>query len=334
MLGAGFARNRTYSRGRDPATTRPNGNGPLLLLIALTVFRIAAYAVRWLFPLIELEGSRSKTVRATGSAVVIGLFTDLDALTREVTGAQIDGVERPAGVQPAAFALEQQQAKAEAGLALWVYGKNGEQVALHSAAAITREALPDRLTNITFDSGARFRMKLNVDPVNRFRLNFDFTEPVLFVGYDPWNQPTPNGTRLEVIGANQTWVAGVCDRVLNFLKARKRSRRWLHEPTTFSLFNWLVGFPASFWLVYRVDTVTQRLTAGLPGVIRSGFYVYLLLIALTVFRTPAYRAYGFPDRRLRRALALPTHRTRGKPKQDGASHRQCRRDWPLYGARL
>ncbi len=243
-------------------------------------------------PVAPVYQGLSRTVELPACALSVEdfrrLFTDLDALTREVTGAQIDGVERPAGVQPAAFAIEQQQAKAEAGLALWVYGKNGEQVALHSAAAITREALPDGLTNITFDSGARFRMKLNVDPINRFRLNFDFTEPVLFIGYDPWNQPTPNGTRLEVIGANQTWVAGVCDRVLNFLKARKRSRRRLHGPTTFSLFNWLIGFPASFWLIYRVDTVTQRITAGLPGVIRAGFYVYLLLLPLMVFRVVAY----------------------------------------------
>lgn len=216
------------------------------------------------------------------------LFVELDALTREATSAQIDDLVMPAGVAPADFAREKETAKAEAGLSLWVYGKNGEQVALHSAAAITPEALPDGFTNITFDSGARFRMKLNYDPINRFRLNFDFTEPVLFVGYDPWSQPTPNLSHLEIIGANQTWVAGVCDKVLNFLKARKRSRRWLHGPTTFSLFNWLIGFPASFWLVYRVDGVTQRLTAGLPGVIRSGFYVYLLLIALMVFRVVAY----------------------------------------------
>src|SRR5207245_6126717 len=63
------------------------------------------------------------------------LFIDLDALTREVTSVQIDGLKQPANTTPADFKLLKEQAKREAGLNMFVQGKNGEQVVLHSAAA-------------------------------------------------------------------------------------------------------------------------------------------------------------------------------------------------------
>ncbi len=216
------------------------------------------------------------------------LFVDLDALTREVTSVQIDLLQLPAGVAPADFASLKQKAKAEAGVVMYVYGRNGEQVALHAAATIIPEVLPDRLANITFDSGARFKIQLNYDPLNRFRLIFDFTESPVVVGYDPWNQPTPNGSQFEIIGSNQTWVAGVSDRVLSFLGARTRSRRWLHGATTFTLLNWFIGLPASFWLIYRLDSVTQRLTSDLPSALRVGVYVYIFLLVLLAFRALIY----------------------------------------------
>src|SRR5205823_1062461 len=116
----------------------------------------------------------------------------------------------------------------------------------------------------------------------------DFTEAPVVVGYDPWNQPTPNASHFEIIGSNQTWVAGVSDRVVNFLKARKRSRRWLHGATTFTLLNWFIGLPAAFWLIYRLDSVTQRLSSGLPAALRTGVYVYVFLLVLLVFRGLIY----------------------------------------------
>jgi len=216
------------------------------------------------------------------------LFVDLNTLTREVTGAQIDALQLPAGTEQRSFAELQKKAKSEAGLTMFVLGRNGEQIAIEAAAAITREVLPDSLTNITLDSGARFKMQLNYDPMNRFRLVFDFTESPVVVGYDPWNQPTPNGSQFEIIGNNQTWVAGVCEKVLNFVKTRKRSRRWLHSSTTFSLLNWFIGFPAAFWLIYRVDSSLQQIFVGLPSALRTGAYIYMFLVILLFFRVLIY----------------------------------------------
>jgi len=216
------------------------------------------------------------------------LFIDLDALTREVTSVQIDGLQQPANTTPADFNRLKEQAKREAGLNMFVQGKNGEQVVLHSAAAITREILPDALHAITFDSAPRFNMQLNYDPLNRFRLVLDFREPGGVISYDPWNYPTPNESGFTIIGNDQTWVAGVNEMVLSFLNARRRSRRWLHGPITFTLVNWLIGFPAAFWLIYRVDSITQRFVAGLPTALRGGIYIYLFLTLLLVFRVLIY----------------------------------------------
>ncbi len=216
------------------------------------------------------------------------LFIDLDARTREVTAAQIDGLQLPAGTAPADFARVKEQAKAEAGLTMFVNGRNGEQIILHTATAITREILPHTLLSITFDSAPRFNMQLKYDPLNRFRLVLDFREPAGVISYDPWSYPTPNESSFTIIGNNQTWVAGVSDIVLGFLKDRKRSRRWLHGPITFTLANWLIGFPAAFWLIYRVDHITQRFVAGLPTALRGGIYIYVFLTLLLVFRVLVY----------------------------------------------
>jgi hypothetical protein len=216
------------------------------------------------------------------------LFIDLDALTREVTSVQIDGLQQPANTTPADFNRLKEKAKREAGLNMFVQGKNGEQVVLHSAAAITREILPDSLIAITFDSAPRFNMQLNYDPLNRFRLVLDFREPGTVISYDPWNYATPNESGFTIIGNDQTWVAGVNEMVLSFLKARKRSRRWLHGPVTFTLANWLIGFPAAFWLIYRLDTTTQHFVAGLPTALRGGIYIYLFLTLLLIFRVLIY----------------------------------------------
>jgi hypothetical protein len=216
------------------------------------------------------------------------LFVDLDTYTREVTGGQIDGLPQSVGTAPADFVRMKQEAKAEAGLVMYVYGKNGEQLALHTAGAITREVLPDTLLSITFDSAARYRIKLGNDPLNRFTLFLDFSDPPGFVVYNPWDQPTPNNSRFDIIGTDQTWVAGVSDKVLNFLKARKRSRLWLHGPVAFNLIHWFIAFPAAFWLIYRLDSVTERLISGLPAILRSAFYIYLFLVLLLVMRVLIY----------------------------------------------
>jgi len=216
------------------------------------------------------------------------LFNDLDAWTREVTAAQIDGLHQTAGTTPEDFARLKRDAKAEAGLVMYVYGRNGEQIALHAAGTITAEVLPHALLSIIFDSAPRFNAQLNYDPLNRFRLVLDFREPGGVISYDPWNSPTPNESSFTIIGNNQTWVAGVSDMALGFLKDRKRSRRWLHGPITFTLVNWLVGFPAAFWLIYRVDGITQRFVAGLPTALRGGIYIYLFLTLLLMFRVLIY----------------------------------------------
>jgi hypothetical protein len=212
------------------------------------------------------------------------LFADLDALTREAIGKQIDGFVQPVGMSASDFANSKSQVKKESGLTMYVFGKHGEQIAITSPAAITRDALPDRLSTVTFDSAASFKIQVNYDPMNRFRLVFDFTESPLLGNHDPWNQPTPNQSLFEIVGADQTWVAGVADKVLGFLRARKRARRWLHGAGTFTLLGWVVGIPAILWLIYRWDGLIQRVTGVLPSALRAVVYIYIFLLLFLFYR--------------------------------------------------
>jgi len=157
-----------------------------------------------------------------------------------------------------------------------------------SEAALADSALPEQLRLVVYDSAAAVQlMNLNQAlPLNRFRVLLDFNEPPRFDSYNPWSQPTPNTSFIEVIGNDETWVTGVYQFILHFFEAPGRQRRhraWLHRQRTFNIANWLIGFPAGLWIVYRVGyyfPVLNKIHSALLGAV----YVYVFLVALLVFR--------------------------------------------------
>ena len=48
-----------------------------VVLVTLLLFRIMAHAFRWTFPLVEIEGSRSKRVRAGVNFVLVAILAPL-----------------------------------------------------------------------------------------------------------------------------------------------------------------------------------------------------------------------------------------------------------------
>jgi hypothetical protein len=216
------------------------------------------------------------------------LFNELDTVTREVNVAQIDEGMKAAPVTVAADWERLTAVKKDVGVTMFVQGRNGEQLVLFDAATINRETLPDKIDVITFDSSHRYNLAMGNDPLNRFKLILDLREPPAFVGYDPWSQPTPNESHFEIIGKNQTWVAGVNDKVLTFLGARKRKRLWLHGYVAFSLLQWVVAMPASLWIVYRLDGRLGPRITTLPSALHSALLIYVFLLTMLVFRGLIY----------------------------------------------
>lgn len=211
------------------------------------------------------------------------LYTRLSEKTSEALEAYLRSINPQPGQDPQQLDNLKNEARNIGGLTIIVIGANGEQIVDTRIEALSQDDLPDKITSITFDSASALK-GFNVSLPNSFRLNLDFTEPPGFHAYNPWDQPTPNNSNLEVSGPNTTWVSGVHETVLSFIKERKRNRAWLHSQVTFNVLNWLVAFPASLWITYRIDNIFQAQLQNVHVTLRGALYVYLVLVSLLAFR--------------------------------------------------
>jgi hypothetical protein len=213
------------------------------------------------------------------------LYTRLSEKTLEALGAHLGSINPQPGQDLQQLEKLKNEARSIGGLTIIISGANGEQIVDTRIEALSNDDLPDNITSITFDSSSALK-NFNVTLPNSFRLNLDFTEPPGFHAYNPWDQATPNNSNLEVSGPNTTWVSGVQETVLSFFneRKRKRNRAWLHSQVTFNVINWLLAFPASLWITFRVDNIFQAQLQNVHVTLRGALYVYLVLISLLAFR--------------------------------------------------
>jgi hypothetical protein len=211
------------------------------------------------------------------------LYRELSVKTGEALERHLSPWQRPADMSSEEFEALKQQAREIGTLTVIVDGAGGERIVSSSAEALDDDKLPENITAITFDSAAAIQTQ-NVTPLNRFKLKLDFTEPPGFNVYNPWDQPTPNASQLEVYGPDHTWVTAVQEATLSFFTRRRRRRKWLHSATTFNLLNYVLAFPGALWIVYRVDSHFAHALSGIHTALKGALYIYVFLLSLLVFR--------------------------------------------------
>jgi hypothetical protein len=216
------------------------------------------------------------------------LFEELQEKAREALEYQLATARQPAGLSAAALQDLKNQARSAGQLAIIVYGADGEQVAMSSLNDLRSQRLPDAITTVTYDSAISLKTYYNLEPENRFRLVLDFSEPPGFDKYNPNDQPTPNSSNLEIIGPNATWVTGVHEAILGFLRKRGTRRGWLHSHSTYNLYQWFFAIPASLWVVFRGDQLFSSTFQQLHVALRGAVYVYLFLLAFLLARIVVY----------------------------------------------
>lgn len=240
------------------------------------------------------------------------LYIRLSEKTSEALKAYLDSITPQPGQDPKQLENLKREARDIGGLTIIIIGANGEQIVDTHIDALSQYDLPDKITSITFDSASALK-GCNVTLPNSFRLNLDFTEPPGFHAYNPWDQPTPNNSSLEVLGPNTTWVAGVHETVVSFFNERKRNRAWLHSQVTFNILNWLFAFPAALWITYRIDNIFHAQLQSVHVTLRGALYVYLVLISLLLFRVivagfrwifPVVELQGARSKKVRTALGV------------------------------
>ncbi len=233
----------------------------------------------------------SRTARIPPCAISMAdlkkLHGDLAKKSEEALERYLATLPRPPGQSPEQFEALKHHARTIGGVTVGVFGIRGEQLLSSTQDVFDTGDLPDRIGLITFDSAAGLQTQ-NVQLPNRFLVRLDFSEPPAFVRYDPNNQPTPNGSQLEVSGPDDTWVTAVYESAFQFFRTRRRNRGWLHSEVTFNVLQWLVAIPLALWFAYRLDA---KLASALPGIhtaLRGAFDVYVLLLGLLFFRAVMY----------------------------------------------
>jgi hypothetical protein len=210
------------------------------------------------------------------------LYTQLDARTSDALEKHIAGLHRPPDMDEQAWNRTLHNLRHDARLTITVQGADGEQIVARSVEALSDDQLPDRITFARFDSAAALQF-INITPIHRFYVHLDFTEPPTFATYNPWSQPTPNASQIEVIGSDQTWVTGVYELIIGFFRARRRRRAWLHTQRSFNAAHWVIGFPAALWTVYRLSYYAPALGRMHPALL-GAIYAYVFLVSLLIFR--------------------------------------------------
>lgn len=137
-------------------------------------------------------------------------------------------------------------------------------------------------------------------PGNSFELLLDFskTNPLDFT-LQPSNQ-TPNASNIEVRGNNTTWANGVFNEVVKFVEKRPASIEVIHKRSVYDLLVWGIGFPLSFWVVYRMKGVINNIFGDFHSLVVNGAYLYLALVVVMIFRSLfMYSRWVWPSVELR-----------------------------------
>lgn len=212
------------------------------------------------------------------------LFARLEQKADEGVESQLNQAELPDDTTEEEFEEAKSQFRDASKLTAMVFGEGGEQMLTTTEDGLTDRNLPDRISSIVYDSSSAVKTALNIEPRNRFVLRLDFSQPPNFDQYNPFSQPTPNISALEVTGPDDNWVSGVHDLVSQFFEARKTPRRWLHSAGVFFAVHWLAVFPAMLWFSYRfVQSLPASFSQAHP-VLQSALYIYFAYLSFLVLR--------------------------------------------------
>ncbi len=215
------------------------------------------------------------------------LYIELDKKAMEALDKFLAAQVRNPGTSAADFDQLKQQARDLGHVTVTITGHAGELIVARSVHVFAADYLPHRLLTVTYDNTTGLQ-PFNVSLPNRLNVRLDFSEPPGFTVYDPWNQPTPNTSRIEVSGTDHTWVSATFQQAITFFNDRRRARRWLHGEVAFNLLNWLIGIPGALWVTYRLDQGLVSSIATLPTGLRAAADVYLFLLCMLVFRAIFY----------------------------------------------
>jgi hypothetical protein len=207
----------------------------------------------------------------------------LDNKAREAAEHQVTTLQRLPGQTTEQFEQVETNLRSSLSLVVRVQGINGEWTGSNTREALRDDSLPDSVAVVEYNSAFLFRTQFNVEPLNSFSVYLDFSRTGILDMTNLSSEPASNRSSSWISGMNTTWVNGTYEGLRTFFAERESSRGWLHSRHAYDLAVLVLGIPASFALVYRIDRVLRPILR-VPDALFVALYVYLVLIALFGFR--------------------------------------------------
>jgi hypothetical protein len=225
------------------------------------------------------------------------LYEILKKVTEEGAEIEISQLRKKEGETDENFEKLKNDARKFFKVSIQIFGAKGENIFTESPDVFDDSGLPDTITKITFDNTSKFKAILQQsEPINKFRIEFDFTKQRVFnFNFSP-SEATPNKSFLSVSGENETWVSGVYNKVIESLEERSNKHGWLHVNNIYDLFLWFLIIPLSLILLYNINQPLPPHFAELSAFFKVACYIYFFIVTLNIFRIVFnYARWIFPN---------------------------------------
>jgi hypothetical protein len=143
---------------------------------------------------------------------------------------------------------------------------------------------PVDVKDVFFDTSTPLRTRYNYFTNNKMVLFLDFGKPEVFNFSILPSQETQNGSNIEVIGRDATWVNGVFKEFLSFVEERPSTVPWLHRHSIYDIMIWILGFPLSFWICSKLSTKIEGVFGSYSVFLKAALYLYVFIVALNLLR--------------------------------------------------
>lgn len=169
-------------------------------------------------------------------------------------------------------------------LKITISGKGGEELWGSIEDVFGSANFPEQVKSLYVDSESTLRYVHNFYPHNSFKIFLDFNKPKIFDLSLMPSHETPNESNIEVKGYDATWVNGVFSEIKKFIEDRSSTLSVVHSHSVYDILLWVLGFPLSFWICYKLSAQIENAFGGDNAFVTSALYLYAFVATLFIFR--------------------------------------------------
>ncbi len=232
------------------------------------------------------------------------LYGELNKITEDGGNIEISQLKKQKEETEENFENFKNEARKLYKASIHIHGDGGQYFYWENSSIFDDPGLPNKIVKIAFDNTSKFKALLKQkEPINKFRIEFDFTKQGVFDFVTIPSEATPNRSFISVLGENETWVVGTYNKVIEFLSDYRNKHGWLHRRSIYDMFLWFLIIPVSFRVLYHVNRSLPENFVQLSDFFKVACYLYFFIIILYVFRIVFnYARWVFPNIELIRPL--------------------------------